>query len=318
MIYNVFRFASKNKHSLNPVATFGYAKLTRLDNAKECYGGPFKNSEVEDVKYFKRVLILLFALGPVFVLNLPVNGYFRDLIIHTGYSVHTESQNKTCADLNPQFFSNALSVFTLPIYIWVMYALLQNRRPKILHRMVLLVSLYILVAASMLVIDTAGHLSLYTNGDPQPECMFTIHNSSKPDVTLNMHWSVLIFPAAFDGVYYLLLATALEFIAAQSPHAMRGVLVGAFYFIVGIFFVLSVLLYIPFRINSIWDNGYLGDHPPVIGCGFGYYSVCIVIAVIGFVVLLFAVRWYQYRRRDELNLQPTNTPRRQDYQQLKD
>ena len=60
--------------------------------------------------------------------------------------------------------------------------------------------------------------------------------------------------------------------------------------IVGIFFVLSVLLYLPFRINSIWDNGYLGDHPPVIGCGFGYYSACIVIAVIGFVVLLFAVR----------------------------
>ncbi len=315
MIYNVFRFARKNKYPLNPVSAFNNTKLSRLDNAKERYGGPFRNTEVEDVKYFQRVLIVLCALGSVFVLNLPLNAYFSRFTQHTGFSIYIHSLNKTCSRLNPEFFSHAFGVFLLPLYIWIMYSFLQNRRPKILHRLVLLVLLYILAGVSMLVIDTAGHLSLYTHQEHQPLCMFL---SDTNRTTLNMHWAVNIFPGVINGVYYLLLATSLEFIAAQSPHAMRGVLMGAFYFMLGIFRVLSVLLLIPFRVASIWGEGDLGNNPPVISCGFGYYTVCISIAVVGFVALLLTVKWYQYRRRDEPFTpdQQTNTPRRQDYQQL--
>ncbi len=315
MIYNVFRFARKNKYPLNPVSAFNDTQLSRLDNAKERYGGPFRNTEVEDVKYFKRVLIVLCALGPVFVLFVPMNELFSHFTKHTGLSIHIDSLNITCDRLNPEFFSNIFGVFVLPLYIWIMYSFLPNRRPKILHRLVLLVLLYILAGVSMLVIDTAGHLSMYTHQENQPMCMFLSNDTN--GTTLQMHWAVNIFPGVINGVYYLLYATSLEFIAAQSPHAMRGILMGAFYFIMGIFLILSILLLIPFKVTSIWGEGDLSNNPPVISCGFGYYAVCIGIAVVGFVALLLAVKWYQYRRRDEpFTPQQTNTPRRQDYQQL--
>ncbi len=286
MIYNVFKFASKNKYLLSPVSAIP-SRLSRFDYAKERYGGPFKNSDVEDVKYFKRVLVILFTLGPVFALNLPVNIYFKLFSKHTGFPQLVQS-NK-CSNLNPEFFSDVVGVFVLPIYIWIMYSLLRNKRPKILHRLLILALIYIVTAISMLVIDTAGHLDLYTHGKPQPTCLLIFNESNITATTLQMHWAVMTFPSVTNGVYYLLLATSLEFISAQSPHSMRGVLVGAFYFIVGIFRMVSLVLSIPFRLNSIWQDGTLGHYPPVISCGFGYYLVCISISMVGFVLLVFAV-----------------------------
>ena len=41
-------------------------KPSRIDLAKERYGGPFTTEQVEDVKTFLRILGLLLTLGPLF------------------------------------------------------------------------------------------------------------------------------------------------------------------------------------------------------------------------------------------------------------
>ena len=43
-----------------------------MDYAKERYGGPFTTSDVEDVKTFIRVFLMLPALGLIFVLIVPI------------------------------------------------------------------------------------------------------------------------------------------------------------------------------------------------------------------------------------------------------
>ena len=142
--------------------------------------------------------------------------------------------------------------------------------------------------------DLTGHYLLPTIHPS--ECVF-LHTTNS---TLNLPWSISVFSSFFNSFsYFVVLATTLEFISAQSPHTMQGVLVGTFLGVVGLFHALGTLLLVPFALQRIWTEGYLGKHPPVFNCGSGYYLVCSIVVLIGLLSLLVAVRRYRYRRRDE-------------------
>ena len=86
-VYKVLNCAVKHKHPLRRSA-FTYADdymPSRLDFAKERYGGPFTTEQVENVKTLLRILIFLVAIGPVFVLQLPSSRYIFPLFtFHAG------------------------------------------------------------------------------------------------------------------------------------------------------------------------------------------------------------------------------------------
>ena len=300
MIFKVLNFARKNKYPVGPVSAFAHCydyRPSRLDYAKERYGGPFTTSDVEDVKAFKNVFLVLLALGPVFIIEVSTCSlFFRILSTHVGDSF-SFYENTTC-----KFDIGTLSTFTaailFPLYIWFIYSVLRNRPIKMFYRLMIGILLSILSVVSMLVIDLAGHVTIYTQNQTQPVCMFVQdkHFSN----TLNIHWAVLIFPGLTKSFSDdVIMATILEFISAQSPHTMKGVLVGSFFAFVGVFHTIGGVSAIPFSLHQIWRDGYLGQHPPVVSCGFGYYLVCITVAMIGFILFIIAVKRYKYRRRDE-------------------
>ena len=106
--------------------------------------------------------------------------------------------------------------------------------PRIFTRIGVGIILALLGVFSMFVADIIGH-SKDTSSDAvnvTSHCMFNIHtmeNTTLHYSTLNMHWSVLIPPNVLVGIGPLLVdTTALEFISAQSPHSMKGLLVGVF------------------------------------------------------------------------------------------
>ena len=83
-----------------------------------------------------------------------------------------------------------------------------------------------------------------------------------------------------------------EFICAQSLHAMKGLLIGTFFLIKGLFQLFGItIVRIPF---ISW-----GFNAPFPGCGFVYYLVNILVALIGLVAYTWVARRYQYRQRDE-------------------
>lgn len=89
----VLNFAMKHKY---PVSYSAYMddddeEPSRLDYAKEIHGGPFTTEQVEDVKMFLRILVLLLALGPVFALEVPV-GPLLPIFVQ-----HVVKQEPTCA-----------------------------------------------------------------------------------------------------------------------------------------------------------------------------------------------------------------------------
>ena len=311
MIIKILNFARKNKYPVGPTSAFAYCDDTipsRIDYAKARYGGPFTTSDVEDVKTFIRVLLVLVALAPVFILDVPSSSMlFSVFALHTGQE--TSFNNETCGWkwmlLESGTLSGLTSVVILPFYMWVVYSVVRNRIPKILVRLGFAVCLYIMAIASMLVADFTGHITLHFEQKHNVMCMFVepylpIYMYTGNFDTLNLHWAVLLLPNVLkDLAPDLIMATAFEFISAQSPHTMKGVLVGILFAIRGCFLIVGIILLLPFALVQIWNRGHLKNDPPVTSCGFGFYLVTTVLALIGLCLFIVAVKTYKYRKREE-------------------
>ena len=115
-----------------------------------------------------------------------------------------------------------------------------------------------------------------------------------------MHWEVLIPPTLLLGLGpMLVIATTLEFISAQSPQSMKGLLVGVFFAIRGLFHFLNSIIIIPLSLNQPWASREMIEHPPVTNCGFVYLALTSVTGLIGLILFSLAAKRYKYRTRDE-------------------
>ena len=134
-VYGVHSFARKNKYPLRR-SVFTYSDNyipSRIDFAKERYGGPFTTEQVENVKTLLKMLLLLLSLAPIHVL-VPASQYFFPLF---GYHIGIDNKSK---QVWSQFAQNELlntlsSNILFPVYTWCMYSLCRHRIPKMLARL---------------------------------------------------------------------------------------------------------------------------------------------------------------------------------------
>ena len=155
----------------------------------------------------------------------------------------------------------------------------------------------------MLIIDGIGHstngIDQYNSTDTQ--CMFHVYKynyytlESNP---LNMHWSVLIPPSLFLSIGPLLVTTTtLEFISAQSPHSMKGLLVGIFFAIQGVFQLIGIIAILPVSLTQPWPITF----PSVISCCFAYLLFISLMGLLGFILFVVVAKNYKHRERDDIN-----------------
>ena len=117
---------------------------------------------------------------------------------------------------------------------------------------------------------------------------------------LNMHWSVLIPPNLLLGIGPLIVITTIyEFISCQSPQSMKGLLIGVFFAIRGLFHFLNSIVILLFSLKFPWASGEMSKHPPVTNCGFFYLLFTCVMGLIGLILFSVAAKKYKYRERDE-------------------
>ena len=309
LIYRVLKFTSKNKYpaavGIREANTYcDKRKPIRMDFAKKRFGGPFENSEVEDVKTFFRLLYILSTLVPVFMLELPVSDVvFSTFTLHSGTAA--SSQNTSCSVQWVLLGGGGLSycslVICLPVYIYLMFSVFLNRTPRMLVRIGTFFFLFIMAVASLLVVDSAGHLILHIQNKTDIECMFVqsiIPN--KVDViseTLNLHWSLLIIPNLLIGIApNLLLASVLEFISAQTPHTMKGLMGGVLFALRGLSRLFSAMVIIPFSLG-FWTD--YQTAVPGVSCATGYFLVIVTLSFVGFVWFVVSACKYTYRVRNE-------------------
>ena len=149
----------------------------------------------------------------------------------------------------------------------------------------------------MLAVDLTGHLLRKNTGVYNETCIFLQRTLSyaKNIEPLYLHWSVLIFPNLTKTLALdLIMASTFEFISAQSPHTMKGVLVGLLFAVRGFFQLIEALLLFPFSDKDTFSKG-----TPEINCEFSYYLVTSIIALVGLVLFMIAARKYKYRKREE-------------------
>ena len=114
---------------------------------------------------------------------------------------------------------------------------------------------------------------------------------------LDLPWTVNILPVfLMEMAVALLITTAFEFISAQSPHSMKGFLIGVFYTVQGTFKFLGTVSMLPFSVSAIWASDYMKTHlPSITNCGFGYLLLNCIVGVVSLVLFTVAVKRYKYR-----------------------
>ena len=153
---------------------------------------------------------------------------------------------------------------------------------------------------SLLIIDVVGHSLNRENVTNQTLCMFHTTLTNKASPALNMNSAVLIPPNLLLGIGPpIVIATTFEFISAQSPQSMKGLLVGVFFAIRGLFQFLNSIIIIPLSLKQPWASPQMIEHPPVINCGFVYLLLTCVTGLIGLILFSLAAKRYKYRIRDE-------------------
>ena len=306
MILRVLNFARKHKGPVGHPSAFAYSdefKPSRLDYAKERYGGPFTTSDVEDVKTLIRLFWMLLSLGPIFVIAVPTSYYlFATFAIHTG-TEYMVGQGNCSADwilLQSGLLSEIVSTLIMPLYTWLLFSVLHRKNwlPKIVHRILFAALLFSLTPLNMLAVDLTGH-ALKNIGEYNDTCIFLQGALfSVKNELLNLHWSVLIVPNLTKTLALdLIMASTFEFISAQSPYTMKGVLVGLLFAVRGFFQLIEALLLFPFSEKTLLDR--FSKETPEISCEFSYYLMTSIIALVGLVLFMIAARKYKYRKREE-------------------
>ena len=93
------------------------------------------------------------------------------------------------------------------------------------------------------------------------------------------------------------LHVAFEFISAQSPYNMQGLLIGLFFSIQGIFYLLSAILQYVFSTRKVYT--YLFIEETSFSCGFWYYCIAVTLSLFGLVLFTILACRYKKRQRED-------------------
>ena len=290
LVYKVIEFTRKHK---NPVrhSAFTYCEdelPSRLDFGKEKYGGPFTMEQIENVRVFLHILQVLLSLGPVFAVKRSTSYLLPRFSAHVSEYFYPCEVSVVVKDVLPLLLTVSLailySVLVRPfIYRWI---------PSILKRMWFGVLFLVMPILFFFILDIVDH----TNISHSSECFLTAQYgvfSNFESTSLGINSLYFFIPNFSYSCGYLIFHIAVfEFICSQSPHSMKGLLIGVFFAIRGIFQFLGALLFMfPFLGWKLPS--------PFPSHGFVYYLINIIVALIGIVSYTWAAKRYQYRQRDE-------------------
>ena len=286
-IYKVLEYAGAHKYPARRSAlTYWEENIpSRIDLGKSKYGGPFTVEQVEDVKTFLRIVAFV-VVSTIGGFLLPYAAFFVVPVFETHFENFGRSQ------YNAGSFSFALPViFGIPIYEFLIHPLVGKWTPSILRRFGIGTSLTFFFSIYMVILIAVGQ----SNAGNSVPCIITA-NQTSPPLKIDYLWADIPYNVLFGIQLMLFFVSQSEFIVAQSPHNMKGMLIGFGWAINALSVALGEL------IPVIW---YLSWTDPVTipSCGIWYYVSTAVLASAALLLVCAAIRWYRMRMRDEPSLQ---------------
>ena len=262
-IYRVLKFAAKHKAPLNRSAlTYWEEDIpSKLDLGKSRFGGPFTTEQVEDVKTFFRLLLLSL---PVWISAFSASIFGAlEFGVFLNLEHHNESAQICVDSVYMQFVYNVwwCICVTLFVYKVCVYPCLKNKLPSILKR----VGFYLFV--------------LLLNNITYSFLSYSFSSSV---------WPRLVHTWTFISLLSLLIVSSVEFVCAQSPYNMRGLLSGSLFLVMFLSIALGVLVFnVLLKLCST-------KHCLII-----WYSIGGGLSIAGFLLYLVVAGWYKRRVRDE-------------------
>ena len=307
-VIDVLKYAYHHKYPVRRSALSYYRNTypSRIDFGKVQYGGPFTNEEVEDTKSVLRLLVLLLSL-------------FGFHLSNNGFSTTNHILSKSCPSslilllliANPSFFSDIITLVGIPVFHLFMKSSLRKYFPNMLKRMWLGLLLLCLHELCSLIVNievdyhkcdfllNTTHVSPtivcyysvieYSNNTEwnTTECVNICPSSSLYTMDSTLMW--LLVPHILYGFGYMLVfVSVFEFICAQAPFRLKGFLIGIWYAMFSIKYIINIA-------DDNISHYQLEERTWII-----YESI--KIGMIGLSLIIFGIscRWYRYRERDEV------------------
>ncbi len=270
-IYKVLKFAVKHKAPINRSALTYWEEdvPSRLDLGKTKYGGPFTIEQVEDVKIFLRILVMSL---PIFII-LTACGYMSPhsfmadsdvgrLSIEVLHLINSNITECTSSMVYTFSFNPWWSgIVTTILYELALYPLVRNKVPSSIRRIGGTALLNVILNTLYLAAQFCPHI-----------------------------WGLVLHCVVefFSGIMFVVILNGiLEFVCAQSPYNMRGLLTGYMTFILFLSFSLNI-----FSGLLLFSNHTLFTHHIIA-------SIYTALSMIGLVLYCLLARWYKRRVRDE-------------------
>ena len=267
-ITKVLKFAKKHKAPVNRSSlTYWEEDIpSRIDLGKSKYGGPFTIEQVEDVKTILRILAVC----------VPMSLSMISVYLFRFSSVDSPPTNKGTGLSECEFqvivaftYEDASLVAILTVlFEFAIYPFVAHRIPSALKRIGVASFLVLLGNCAWLILSIIGYAR---------------------DMT-DWRWSGYPHSLLMAVLILLLLPSALEFMCAQSPYNMRGLLVGYVWFINSLSFVAAGGLL------SIFTDACVETYCVVI-----YSVITTLLGLVGFVLYCVLAYWYKRRVRDDIS-----------------
>ena len=303
MIFHVLKYAWKHKYPVNRSA-FTYWENDippRIDLSKHKYGGPFTNEQVEDVKTLLRLFVLVISL---FGFQLSGNGYSLNEHMLKRFGCPTLWPMLLIV-MNSEHVSHIVILTSIPLYQFVIRKYMSRFIPNLLSSIWFGLMCVLLRETFYPLTSIIGNFPLPISG-----CLTNILDNSHSLVEIcrfvntkviqngtcgflcyttsssNNIFILLLVPQILHGLSYLLVfMTVLEFICAQSPQTMKGLLIGIWYATLSIKYLVVNILDGYVTEESTW-NIYHGVK------GFGIFLSIVTFSLV--------CKFYRYRERDEI------------------
>ena len=278
IVFKVLKYSIQNNHNRRQRSAFTYwgEEPSRIDLAKERYGGSFTHEEVENVKTFLRIIAVLAALFPLFItstsllsMTLSSSQQFKGIVkttfsfLFTGYS--------DLLVLIPLF-----ELVILPLFPKLEYFLINPLRGLGLANILIILSIL-----SVFLIDFIG-----TNKSHDMVPCFNVWVPG--DQVIQVSYWILLIPSFLSGLSIpLAYICTFEFLCSQAPYGMHGMIIGLFWFLQNISGIgIIITQYIPISSSS------------VLSCTSWYSIILGLVGLVGLVVYVLTARWYVKRIRD--------------------
>ena len=302
LIYEVITHAIRHKHPRQRSA-FTYCEEgipSRIDLGKSKYGGPFTVEQVEDVKTLLRVIPMLLigcALYSVsdegHSIKSKVNSLFRK-----------DTTNQPLGECSSQFIITGshfiCGALLIPVHELVIHPVFYQCLPKansghkfmtgVILRLGKLIAQLTLITVSRNNYLRTEHLS---NGTLPCQLYESPGVSSGTYVNYTYTWNIFpeVLSVASDLLIYI---GTLEFLCAQVPYSMKGLVAGTVYALLGLYIsAFSELQQLYTKKSTHWGSG-------VISCEFWFFTTKITMLTIGIFIFCVVLKCYKNRKREDV------------------